>query len=313
MKIVFMGTPQFSVPTLEKLIASNNIIEAVYTKKAKKSDRGFKLQNTPVYEVAEKHGLKIFTPPTFKNGKNLEELKEMKPDLIVVVAYGLILPKELLEIPTYGCINLHPSLLPKYRGCAPMERCLLSNDTETGVCVMQVAEGVDNGDIIDIYKCPIDKNTDISYLKEHLSEIGSDMMLKIVEKLNRGEKLTFTRQNDDLATFTDKIINDDAKINWQKESVVDIHNKIRALNDSVGVYLYHNNNRIKLLKSDYSLRDDVNNTPATDRATIADKFFSINCKDGILQLLTVQREGKKAMSIKDFVNGYRFNIGDKIE
>ena len=308
MKIVFMGTPEFALPTLQKLIDSQNEILAVYTRKGKKSNRGFKLQNTPVYELAEKNNLKIFTPPTFKNGKNLEELKTIKPDLIVVVAYGLILPKELLDIPKYGCLNLHPSLLPKYRGCAPMERCLLSNDTETGVCVMKVAEGLDDGDIIDIYKCPIDKNTDIVYLKQHLANIGSDIMIKTIEKIAKGENINLIKQDNTKATFTDKITNNDAKIDWLNESVITIHNKIRALNDSVGVYLYHNNNRIKLLKSDYILKENNKNI-----ATIADKFFSVNCKDGVLKLITVQKEGKKAMNIKDFINGYRFNIGDKVE
>lgn len=308
MKIVFMGTPDFAVPTLQKLIDNEKDVVAVYTRKAKKSNRGFKLQNTPIYEVAEKHNIKIFTPATFKNGKNLDELKELKPDVIVVVAYGLILPKELLDIPTYGCINLHPSLLPKYRGCAPMERCLLSGDEESGICIMKVDEELDSGDIIDIYKCDIDKNMDIQELKEKFSIIGADMILKIIEKLEKGENLNYIKQDHSLATFTDKITNEDAKIDWQNDSVITIHNKIRALNDSVGVYLYHNNNRIKLIKSDYILKE--NNT---NLATIQDKYFSINCKDGILKIITLQKEGKKAMNIKDFVNGYKFNIGDKIE
>ena len=303
-----MGTPDFAVPTLQKLIDNEKDVVAVYTRKAKKSNRGFKLQNTPIYEVAEKHNIKIFTPATFKNGKNLDELKELKPDVIVVVAYGLILPKELLDIPTYGCINLHPSLLPKYRGCAPMERCLLSGDEESGICIMKVDEELDSGDIIDIYKCDIDKNMDIQELKEKFSIIGADMILKIIEKLEKGENLNYIKQDHSLATFTDKITNEDAKIDWQNDSVITIHNKIRALNDSVGVYLYHNNNRIKLIKSDYILKE--NNT---NLATIQDKYFSINCKDGILKLITLQKEGKKAMNIKDFVNGYKFNIGDKIE
>ncbi len=303
-----MGTPDFAVPTLQKLIDNEKDVVAVYTRKAKKSNRGFKLQNTPIYEVAEKHNIKIFTPATFKNGKNLDELKELKPDVIVVVAYGLILPKELLDIPTYGCINLHPSLLPKYKGCAPMERCLLSGDEESGICIMKVDEELDSGDIIDIYKCDIDKNMDIQELKEKFSIIGADMILKIIEKLEKGENLNYIKQDHSLATFTDKITNEDAKIDWQNDSVITIHNKIRALNDSVGVYLYHNNNRIKLIKSDYILKE--NNT---NLATIQDKYFSINCKDGILKIITLQKEGKKAMNIKDFVNGYKFNIGDKIE
>ncbi|MBO4956824.1 MAG: methionyl-tRNA formyltransferase [Rickettsiales bacterium] len=308
LRIVFMGTPEFAVPTLEKILNTEHKIEAVYTRKAKESGRGQKKQNTPIYNLAEKNNLRILTPATFKNGKNLEELKEIQPDLIVVVAYGLILPKELLEIPKYGCINLHPSLLPKYRGCAPMERCLLSNDTETGVCIMKVGEGLDDGDIISTTKIEINKNTDITNLKEELSKIGADMIIKVIEKIANNEKLEYIKQDNNLATFTDKITNEDAKINWLNDSVITIHNKIRALNDSVGVYIYHNSNRIKILKSDYIL-GEVKKEPKT----LLDKFFSIQCKDGILKPLILQKEGKKPLNIKDFINGYRFNIGEKID
>lgn len=302
-----MGTPQFAVPTLEKMLKLNNInIKAVYTKKAKKCGRGQKLQNTPIYDVAIENDLQIFMPTTFKNGKNLEEIKEINPDLIVVVAYGLILPKELLEIPKYGCINLHPSLLPKYRGCAPMERCLLSNDKETGVCIMKIGEGIDDGDIISIEKININKDVDINILKDKLSQLGSDMIIDVVNKILNNEQITYTKQDSSLATFTDKITNEDANINWENDNIVNIHNKIRALSDSVGVYIYHNNNKIKILKSDYILNNEIN------YKTIVDKNFSIQCNGGILKLLILQKEGKKSLNIKDFINGYKFNIGDKI-
>ena len=266
--------------------------------------------------IMKKYGIKankdlgqnfLINNEVVENIINSSEVSE--EDLIIEIGPGLgTLTKELLDIPTYGCINLHPSLLPKYRGCAPMERCLLSGDEESGICIMKVNEELDSGDIIDIYKCDIDKNMDIQELKEKFSIIGADMILKIIEKLEKGENLNYIKQDHSLATFTDKITNEDAKIDWQNDSVITIHNKIRALNDSVGVYLYHNNNRIKLIKSDYILKE--NNT---NLATIQDKYFSINCKDGILKIITLQKEGKKAMNIKDFVNGYKFNIGDKIE
>ena len=297
LKIIFMGTPEFSIPTLEKLLDTNNIIEAVYTRKPAESGRGKKIQNTPVHDFAVKHGLQVFTPSTFKKGKNLEKIREIKPDLIVVVAYGLILPRELLEIPKFGCINLHPSLLPKYRGCAPIE---------TGVCVMKIAEGLDNGDIIATTKIKINKDTDIKFLKDTLSKIGADMIVDVVNKISNNEKLEYIKQNDNLATFTDKITDEDGKIDWTTDDVVTIHKKIRALNESVGIYMFHNNNRIKILKSDYILNDGIN------FGEIVDKYFSIQCNGGILKPLILQKEGKKAMDVKSFINGYRFNIGDKI-
>lgn len=307
MKIVFMGTPEFAIPTLDKILKTDNTVEAVYTRKAKESGRGKKIQNTPIYDFARQNNLTIFTPATFKNGKNIDELKKLKPDLIVVVAYGLILPQELLDIPKYGCINLHPSLLPKYRGCAPMERCLLSNDTETGVCIIKINEELDSGDIIATKKITISNNTDIKSLKNELSEIGSDMIIDIINKIKNNERINYIKQNNNLATFTSKITNEDAQIDILNESVISIHNKIRALNDSVGVYIYHNNNRIKLIQSNYILSKTLGTV-----GSIIDKKFSIQCIDGILEILVLQKESKKAMAIKDFVNGYKFNIGDKI-
>ena len=310
MKIIFMGTPAFAIPTLQKILNTNNIVQAVYTRKAKKSNRGQKLQNTPIYDYAYKNNIQIYTPPTFKDGKNLESIKELSPDLIVVVAYGLILPKELIEIPKYGCINLHPSLLPKYRGCAPMERCLLSRDEETGVCIIKIGEGLDDGDIMAMQKIKIDKTIDIKELKEKLSEIGSNMIIDIINKIKNNETIEYIKQNNELATFTNKITNEDAKIDWEKESVIDIHNKIRALSDSVGVYIYHNNNRIKILKSDYEIIDNNKNNKKIK--TIIDKYFSIQCIDGILKPLILQKEGRKPLNIKDFINGYKFNLNDEI-
>lgn len=302
-----MGTPEFAIPTLDKILKTDNTVEAVYTRKAKESGRGKKIQNTPIYDFARQNNLTIFTPATFKNGKNIDELKKLKPDLIVVVAYGLILPQELLDIPKYGCINLHPSLLPKYRGCAPMERCLLSNDTETGVCIIKINEELDSGDIIATKKITISNNTDIKSLKNELSEIGSDMIIDIINKIKNNERINYIKQNNNLATFTSKITNEDAQIDILNESVISIHNKIRALNDSVGVYIYHNNNRIKLIQSNYILSKTLGTV-----GSIIDKKFSIQCIDGILEILVLQKESKKAMAIKDFVNGYKFNIGDKI-
>lgn len=310
MKIVFMGTPEFAIQALSELINSGHEIIGVYTKQPKRVDRGKKIKNTPVHDLALKYNIPVFTPKTFKNGKNLEDLIRLKPDLVAVVAYGLILTKEVLEIPKYGCINIHPSLLPRWRGCAPIERCLMSDDTETGVCIIKVDEGLDSGDIISSYKTKITNETDIVSLKKELSDVGSKMLLDTVNEIekNNGNIKTIKQSNIGI-TIADKITNNDAIIDWENDDVIQIHRKIMALNDSVGVHIKHNNNVIKIIKSSYIIDNKTNNIPGT----IIDKKFSIVFKNGILKPLILQREGKKAVNINDFVNGYRFDIGEKID
>ncbi len=311
MKIVFMGTPDFAIPSLQNLIDSKNEILAVFTKQPKQSNRGYKLQKTPIHELAEKNNIRIFTPKTFKIEKNIDDVKNLQPDLIVVVAYGLILPKKLLDIPKYGCINIHPSLLPKYRGCAPMERCLMSNDNETGVCIMKIVEDLDAGDVIKCKKIPINKDTTIVDLKNVLSNLGAKMLMEVIDNFENKDFSVIYKQNDREATFTEKITNTDAIISWEKDSVIKIHKKIMALCDSVTVTIKHNENKIKILKSDYILNENSNNIK--NLGTVIDKNFSIQCVDGVLKPLLVQREGKKIMNIKDFLNGYKINVGDIIQ
>jgi methionyl-tRNA formyltransferase len=300
MRIVFMGTSKFAIPIFEKVLNTNNEIIAVYTKKPKKGNRG-KIQNSPVYEMASQNNLNIYTPLTFRNGKNIDKLKELKPDLAIVVGYGLILPKELIEIPRYSCINVHPSLLPRWRGCAPMERCLMSDDTETGVCIMKVDEGIDSGDIISIKKIPLDKNIDIEYLQNTLSEMGAEMILDTIGKIEKNGYIDGVKQDDNLATFSEKITSKDFIVNWKEDGVVKIHKKIMALGNYGGIVIEHNGNKIRILKSDYIVQKGI----FDNVGGVINKNFFIQCVDGILKPLMVQREGRKVMNIKDFLNGYR--------
>lgn len=311
MKIVFMGTPEFAIPAFNRLLNSSHEIIAVYTRQAKQSGRGKKIKNTPIYDLAVKNNIDVFTPKTFKNGKNIDGLLNLKPDLIVVVAYGLILTKEVLEIPKYGCINIHPSLLPKWRGCAPMERCLMSDDTETGVCIMKVDEGLDSGDIISTYTTKITDKTDIISLKEELSNVGAEMLLKTVNEIEKTNgNIKTIKQSQNGIIIADKITNNDAIIDWKKDNVIKIHKKIMALSDSVTVCIKHSDNIIKILKSDYIIDNNLSNVAVR---TIVDKNFSIACSDGILKPLVLQKEGKKPVGIKDFINGYKFDVGDCVE
>jgi methionyl-tRNA formyltransferase len=308
MRLVFMGTPEFAIPSLNQLKNSGHEIACVYTRKSSKRGRGQKLHYTPIYNLAVASNLKIFTPSTFKNGKNLDELKTLKPDLIVVVAYGLILPKELLEIPRYGCLNVHPSLLPRWRGCAPMERCLMSDDMETGVCIMKVNEDLDSGEIISTHRIKIDQSTDIRFLRRNLSIVGAEMLVKTIDALEKTGQIYSIGQDDRLATFAPKIGPSDSIVNWHNDSVIKIHRKIMAINDSFGVNILHRNNKLKLMVSNYILKENS----SENIGKIVDNRFFLGCRDGVLKILEIQREGKKPLPIKSFINGYRFNVGDTI-
>lgn len=311
MRIVFMGTPDFAVPALNKLIEfKKNDIIAVYTKKPKKADRGHKIVESPIYKIAKENNIQIITPASFKKSeKNRIEFRELKPDLAIVVAYGLIIPQEMLDIPTYGFINIHPSLLPRWRGSAPMQRCLLSEDRETGVCIMRLDEGMDTGDIIKISdKIQINKDVDIEYLHDVLSEKGAEMIIDVVNDIekNKGNIVTI-KQNNNLSTIADKIDNSEGKINFNN-SIFFIERQIRALGKFIGTYFIHNNLRIKILKADILETGFNKNT-----GQIINEQFHIQCKDGILIPLILQKEGKKPINIKDFLNGYKFQIGDIVQ
>jgi methionyl-tRNA formyltransferase len=303
-----MGTPDFAVPFLARLLESGQEVVGVYTRKMARRERGQRLRNTPIYNLATSRGIPVFTPGTFRNGKNLETLRVLEPDLVVVVSYGLILPGELLAMAKRGCLNVHPSLLPRWRGCAPIERCLMSDDDETGVSIMKIDEGLDSGDVVASEKIPIAMDTDIASLRRKLADLGVRMLLETIGAVEKYGQVSATRQDPSQATFSERITSGDALVDWQRDSVKRIHRKIMALGDSVGVQLLHGGNRLKLIRSSY--------TPGPDQrgeiGTVIDKNFSIACRDGTLRIVELQREGKKPLALEDFINGYRFNIGDPV-
>lgn len=305
-----MGTPDFAVPALNELIKyRKDELIAVYTRKPKQAKRGYKIVESPIYKIAKENGIQIYTPANFrKSEKNKKEFGELKPDLVIVVAYGLIIPKELLDIPTYGFINIHPSLLPRWRGPAPIQRCLLSEDKETGVCIMKLDEGMDTGDIIKVSeKIQINKDIDVEYLHDTLSVIGSKMLIDVVNDIEKNNGIINTiKQNGEFFTIADKIDNSEGKIDFQNSSAFFIERQIRALGKLIGTYFIHNEKRIKILKADV-LKEKIG-----EISTIVNDKFYIQCKDGIVVPLILQKEGKRPMAIKDFLNGYRFKIGDKV-
>ena len=305
MKIVLFATPEFAIPTLELINNSNHEIVAVYTKMAKPQGRGMQLQNTPIYEKASELGLKVFTPKTLKKPEEWEKLKEFNADIFVVVAYGLILPKEVINIAKYGCINIHPSLLPRWRGAAPLQRAIMAGDKETGVCIIVLGEGLDDGDILACKKIKIDDDMDIESLHNQLSIEGANLMLKCLDDIEKNKKVIATPQASEGMVYAEKIDKEEGKLNFN-DSIEKIYNTIRAIGLLTGTYFEYNNERIKILKAKIqkSLTEKEKELQ-NGEIIITKNDLIIKCSDGLLKPLILQREGKKALDVAEFVKGFK--------
>ncbi|MDR3289875.1 MAG: methionyl-tRNA formyltransferase [Rickettsiales bacterium] len=315
MKIVFFASSEFALPTLRAINNSHHKICAVYTREPKEAGRGMELQNTPIHNEALNLGLEVNTPKTLKKEKQWEKLKKYEADIFVVVAYGLLLPKEILNIAKYSCINIHPSLLPRWRGAAPLQRALMNGDKETGVCVIVLGEGLDDGEILAYEKISITKDTTIENLHDNLSVTGSQLMLRVLEKIDMEQQVKGMPQAKNGLIYADKINKEESKLNFK--SVEQNFNIIRT----IGGYFEHNGERIKILKSDYEI-DEIHKKLMEQKPVanlIENEFFlksigniciendemKIKCIDGFLKPLVLQREGKKAMNVKEFVKGFK--------
>ena len=311
MKIVLFGSPEFSIPTFNKIYNSHHQILSVYTKPAKEQGRGMKPKNTPLYEVVKDYNIPINTPKSLKKTNELEKLKNFNADIFVVVAYGLILPKEMLNYAKYGCINIHPSLLPRWRGAAPLQRAIMEGDKKTGVCIIVLGEGLDDGDIIKKQEYEITKNTTLEILHNDLAVIGADLMLETLNDIEKNQKIIATPQSEIGLTYAKKIENEEAQINFDN-SVEKIDCLIRALSSTVGTYFIYKCNidntiikqRIKILKADIEKTDKYTNIKNGD--IVDKKHFYIKCDNGILKPLILQKEGKKPLEVNEFVRGFKF-------
>ena len=305
MKIILFATPEFAIPTLELINNSNHEILAVYTKMAKPQGRGMQLQNTPIYEKATELGLKVFTPKTLKNPEEWEKLKEFNADIFVVVAYGLILPKEVINIAKYGCINIHPSLLPRWRGAAPLQRAIMAGDKETGVCIIVLGEGLDDGDILACKKIKIDDNMDIESLHNQLSIDGANLMLNCLNDIEKNKKVIATPQANEGMIYAEKIDKEEGRLDFN-DSIEKIYNTIRAIGLLTGTYFEYNGERIKILKAtiEKSLTEKEKELQ-NGEIIITKNDLIIKCSDGLLKPLILQREGKKALEVTEFIKGFK--------
>lgn len=305
MRIAFMGTPDFSVACLKALVESEHEVVGVFCQPDKPVGRKQILTPPDVKVEALKHNLRIFQPESLRNGKGVEILEEIKPDLVVVVAYGKILPKDFLDYPEYGCINVHASILPKYRGASPIHFAVLNGDEITGVTVQQMDEGVDTGDILNIETVSIGINDTTEYMYEVLAPLGAKAMLDTVELIENG-KLNPIKQDDSLATHVGLLTREIGKIDWNC-SAFEVHNKIRGLYSWPGASTVLSGKTLKIHSSVLST-EKGNNIPGEVIKT-ADSLI-VACGDNCcIEITELQLEGKKRMTSSAFLNGYKLDKG----
>lgn len=306
MRIVFMGTPDFAVPCLQALIESEHEVLGVFTQPDKPQGRKQTLTPPPVKELALKNGIEVYQPQSMKDGEALDIIKRLSPELIVVVAFGRILPKEILEYPKYKCINIHGSILPRYRGAAPIQFAVLNGDGESGVTAMLMSEGLDEGDILKIAKTPVGVNETSGELFDTLSVLGAQLLLETISQADNWDNIR-AKQNEAEATFTHRLDKSMSKIDWNK-SALEIHNQIRGLSPwPVASTVFEG----KTLKIHRAALSDKKGSAAGTVESAGDNII-IACGGGSIELLEVQYEGGKRMTAQSFFRGHPLKAGEKI-
>ena len=308
MKLVFMGTPDYAVNTLEALISAGPNVAAVFAQPDKPVGRKHIITAPPVKVCAQKHGITVYQPNTLRDGKAEEILKEIAPDAIVVVAYGKILPKEILEIPKYGCVNGHASLLPKYSGASPIQWCIVCGESRTGVTAMKMDEGMDTGDILKTAPTEIGAEETAEELFERLSGITAELLVNTLADLEKGN-ITPQKQDEEKASYAPIIKKEMAQLDFSNKTAKEIHNAVRGYYSWPCAYFFLENKRVKVIKA--AVADNTNAKAGTvikntDSLVIA-------CKDGTaVELVTVQPEGSKPMTAKQMLCGRPIATGTVI-
>lgn len=305
LRIAFMGTPDFSVGALSSLLQSQHDVVCVYTQPPRPKGRGNKVQPSPVQIAAEDAGVLVRHPVNFKNAQDIEDFKDLNLDVAVVAAYGLILPKAILQASRYGCINIHASILPRWRGAAPIHRAIWAGDDKTGVTLMQMDEGLDTGPMITVQETPINKDTTLATLHDTLSDIGADMIVPCLDRLAQEGSLESIEQPEEGMTYAGMLKKSDGYIDWSL-TAQEIDRQIRALNPWPGTWCYDGEKkRLKILQATL-LESDANQEPGTILSS-----GGVCCGDKtILQLQKIQPENKKPMDIKSAMNGGYIKEGD---
>jgi len=307
LRIVFMGTPEFAVPTLVEILAAGHDVVAVYTQPPRPAGRGMDERKSPVHLQAEQSGIPVFTPTSLKGATEQEVFRSHNADVGVVVAYGLILPKPILEAPAYGCLNLHASALPRWRGAAPIQRAIMAGDTETAVMVMRMDEGLDTGPICLAERVPIGSNTTAGELHDELARVGASLMVRALAALERGS-LDATPQPDTGVTYAAKIDKAEARIDFSRPAA-QVHNLIRGLSPYPGAWFEAGpagrRERIKVLCSELVEGSGAPGTILDDKLTVA-------CGEGAVRLVLLQRAGRKPMPADEFLRGFELAPGTQL-
>ena len=302
-KIVFMGTPEFSVPTLESLVNSNHKVLAVYSQSASKANRGQKLIPSRVEVFAKENSLNLRTPDSLDNNQEYNYLKKLEPDIVVVIAYGKIIPKKFLNLSKYGFLNVHASLLPKWRGAAPIQRSIMNLDNQTGISIMKIVEELDAGPVMHQDKIQINENVDALTLSKVLSKLGAKSIINAIDEIVEG-KARFQEQNHSKATYAKKILKTEGRINWN-QSAKKVLAKINGLNPNPGAWFEYKNERFKVWKAEI-----VNKN--SDSGKTVDNQLTIACNEQSIKILEIQKEGKSRQLTDQFLLGNKIKEGTNI-
>lgn len=297
LRIIFAGTPDFAARHLQALIDSEHQIVGVYSQPDRPAGRGKKLKASEVKELALQHELPVFQPASLKSDDALSELSSLNADIMIVVAYGLLLPKAILEAPRLGCLNVHGSILPRWRGAAPIQRAIWAGDEETGVTIMQMDEGLDTGDMLHISRCPIDATETSASLYTKLADLGPGALIDTIAKLANGE-ITPQVQNDELANYAKKLSKDEANIDWSMDAA-QIERNIRSFNPWPVCFTQMGDNTVKIYQANVvEQQGNAGTVLQSDKHGIV-----IACGTNSLNITQLQPQGKKPMAVTDFLNG----------
>jgi methionyl-tRNA formyltransferase len=303
LRLIFMGTPDFAVPTLLELVAHGQEVAAVYTRAPKPAGRGMKLQPTPIEQEARRLGIPVLTPTTLKTPEALDEFRGHHADAAVVVAYGMILPQAILDAPTLGCFNLHASLLPRWRGAAPINRAIMAGDAESGVMVMKMDVGLDTGPVMLTATTPVTEDDTTGDVHDRLSQLGAALMVEGLARLERGDAV-LTPQTEDGLIYAAKTTTAEARIDW-KRPAAEVAAHIRGLSPFPGAWFEHDGQRIKVLHA----RADAGQGQPGD---VLDDMLKIACGSGAVRLTRLQRAGKGQMTADEFQRGARIPRGARL-
>lgn len=304
LRVIFMGTPDFAVPTLSEIVGQGHEVVAVYTRPPAAAGRGMELKPSPVHRMAERFGLNVLTPKTLRTEEAAETFRSHEADVAVVVAYGMLLPKAILDAPELGCLNLHASLLPRWRGAAPIQRAIMAGDKETGVAVMKMEEGLDTGPVAMMERVAITPDMNAGELHDKLMGLGADLMVRALAALSRGG-LGFTPQPEEGVTYARKLTNEDGRIDWAKPAQA-VHDHVRGLSPFPGAFFNADfgkgQERVKVLRTTMA-------EGAGEPGHLLDPAGIVACGDGAVRLVQVQRAGKAPMGADEFLRGVRLEAG----